>query len=78
MRTKKLKPNALVRAVAEMKDKGYDLGYISTRLDQHAPPVFDKTVRAWMKGESHPTREQCIYLPSILHTSDEDLFDITD
>lgn len=78
MRIKKLKPDALARAVAKMEEKGYDVGYISTRLHQHVPPVYDKTVKAWIDGTSHPTREQCMYLPSILHTTNEELFDITE
>ena len=78
MRTKKLKPHALAKAVATMKEKGYDIAYISARLHQNCPPVFDKTVKGWLEGTSHPSREQCSYLPSILHTPEEVLFDVTE
>lgn len=73
----KLKQGALAQFVQKMEEKGYGLEYISARLDQHVPPVYASTVAAWMAGTTHPSQEQCSYLPSIVHASHDELFEAT-
>lgn len=73
--TRKLKPGALAKAVAEMENKGYDLEHMAMRVHQHAPPVHAKTIKAWIAGTAHPTQDQCDYMLSAFHSSYEELFD---
>lgn len=62
--------------VDEMAKIGYDLSYISARIDQHAPPVHNNTILSWLNGTSQPTDNQISYIASVVRISSRDLLDL--
>lgn len=69
----KINTKVLRKALAELKKLGYSLSYFSARVDQHAPPVEDNTVRGWLDGTIEPTDHQILYIASVGRVSTEEL-----
>lgn len=66
----------LKEGLDEMAKIGYDLSYISARIDQHAPPVHNSTIKGWLNGTIQPTDDQISYIESIVRISGDDLLDL--